>query len=63
MGSIPAAGEEIFRCPNMFSLVSAAGMIRAPRPSDLDVNWRLLVEGESPSVQVKEPYSSSHGYL
>ena len=26
MGSIPAAGEENFRCPNMFSLVSFAGM-------------------------------------
>ena len=27
MGSIPAAGEEKFRCPNMLSLVSFAGMI------------------------------------
>ena len=26
IGLIPAAGEEIFRCPNMFSLVSFAGM-------------------------------------
>ena len=26
MGSIPAAGEETFRCPNMLSLVSFAGM-------------------------------------
>ena len=62
MDSIPEAGEEIFWCPNMFSLVSFAG-IRAPRPSDLDVNWRLLVEGKSPSVRVKEPYSSLYGYL
>ena len=28
MGSIPAAGEEIFRCPNMLSLVSFARMTR-----------------------------------
>ena len=27
MGSIPAAGEEKFQCPNMLSLVSFAGMI------------------------------------
>ena len=26
MGSISAAGEKNFRCPNMFSLVSFAGM-------------------------------------
>ena len=26
MGLIPAAGEKTFRCPNMFSLVSFAGM-------------------------------------
>ena len=30
------------------------------RPSDRDVNWRPPVQGESPHVQVKEPYSSFH---
>ena len=42
MGSIPAAGEDKIRCPNMFSLVSFAWMIldkSARRPSDRDVNW------------------------
>ena len=29
------------------------------RPSDGDVNWMFPVQGESPLVQVKEPY----GYL
>ena len=32
-------------------------------PSDQDINWRPPVQGESPPVQVKEPYSRSHDYL
>ena len=65
MGSNSAAGEEKFRCPNMFSFVSFAeitlgtctvlriGMLTGPSP----------VQGESPPVQVKEPYSSLRDYL
>ena len=63
MGSIPAAGEEKFRCLYMLSFVSFAGMT-------LNVlsfgSGRLLeppVQGESPPVQVKDPYSSLHDYL
>ena len=33
------------------------------RPSDRDVNWRPPVQGESSPVQVKELFSSLHGYL
>ena len=33
------------------------------RPLDRDVNWRPPIQGESPPVQVKEPYSSLHDYL
>ena len=29
------------------------------RPSDLDINWMSPVKGESPLVQVKEPYGIS----
>ena len=32
-------------------------------PSDRDINLRPPVQGESPTVQVKEPYSSLHDYL
>ena len=32
-------------------------------PPDRDVNWRPPVQGESTSVQVKEPYSSLHDYV
>ena len=28
------------------------------RPSDRDVNWMSPVQGKSPPVQVKEPYSN-----
>ena len=35
--------------------MSLAGM---HRPSDWDVNWMSPVQGESPLVQVKEPYSN-----
>ena len=28
------------------------------RPSDRDVNWMSPVQGESPLVQVKEPYGN-----
>ena len=28
------------------------------RPSDRDVNWMSPVQGESPPVQVKEPYGN-----
>ena len=28
------------------------------RPSDRDVNWKSPVQGKSPPVQVKEPYSN-----
>ena len=54
MGAIPTAGEEKFWCPNMFSLVSFAGITldkSACRPSDRDVNWRPHMQGESPPVQ------------
>ena len=43
MGSIPVAGEEKIRCPNMFSFVSFARMAldkSVRRPSDRDVNYR-----------------------
>ena len=32
------------------------------RPSDRDINWRPPVQGESPPLQVKEPYNSLHDY-
>ena len=58
-GLIPAAGEETFWCPNMLSLVSFAGMTL----NKCVVLWigtltGCPVQGESPSVLVKEPYSS-----
>ena len=41
-GLIPAAGEETFWCPNMFSLVPFAGMTlnKCAGPLDRDINWR-----------------------
>ena len=55
-GFDPRSRREKNCLQNMLSLVSFA----VRRPSDRDVNWRSLVQGESPRVQVKEPYSSLH---
>ena len=57
--SIPAEGEVSFWCRNMLSLVSFAGMTL----NKCAVLWigtvtRGPVQGESPPLQVKEPYSS-----
>ena len=46
-GLIPAQGKEKFQCLNTLSRVSL----------DQDVNWMSPVQGKSPPVQVKEPYS------
>ena len=62
-GLISAAGKEKFRCPNMLSLVSFAGMtLNKCTVLHQDVNWRPPVQGESSPVQVQEPYSSLHDY-
>ena len=56
---IPAEGEETFWCPNMLSLMSFAGITL----NKCAVLWigtlpGSPVQGESPPVLVKEPYSS-----
>ena len=56
MDSIPAAGEETFRCPNMPSLVSFAGMTlnkcAVLRIGTL-TGGALCREGESPMCRLK----------
>ena len=51
-----------FWCPNTLSLVSFAGMTQDKCtnhwPLDQDVDWMSPVQGKSPLVQVKEPYSN-----
>ena len=54
-GSIPAHGRGIFPCPNTLSLVSFAGMTLESASS---FGSGHSVQGESPPVQVKEPYSN-----
>ena len=56
-GLIPAAGEETFRCPNMLSLVSFAGMTQ----KKCAVLWIGTltggpVPGESHPVLIKESH-------
>ena len=58
---IPAAGEETFWCPNMFSLVSFAGMTL----NKCSVLWIGTltggpVQGESPPVLVKESHIQTY---
>ena len=65
IGSIPAAGEDKFRYPNMCSLVPFAGLtldkVAVLRIGTL--TGATPGQGESLPVQVKEPDSSLHDYL
>ena len=64
MGLIPAAGEEKFRCPDMLSLVSFAGMtLNKCAVLRIGTLTGVPLYRKSPPVQVKEPYSSLHDYL
>ena len=60
MGSIPVAGEEKIRCPNMFSFVSFAWMTldkSVRRFLDRDVNWSLKCRE---SQALKERHNESY---
>ena len=58
-GFDPRGRRGKFRYPNILCVVSFAGMTlnKCALILDRDVNWRPLVQGESPPVQVKEPYT------
>ena len=59
-GSIPARGEENLgvRTRFLYSVICRDDTRYVLRPSDRDVNWMSPVQGESPLVQVKEPYGN-----
>ena len=56
-GSIPAAGEEsLVSDHTSLRVICRDDMNTGRRTSDRDVNWRPPVQGDSPLMQVKEPY-------